>query len=184
MNMLRRIFSSASQKEHGPSPKAMDAAVEYYSGLYQERDPDPVLFAALVATHGVPDWPNPYPIGEAEHYLLHPDGFMFADLQAIMEDILDPAIPVQEQEDAPEDRYGALAQDAHRSLMALLARQCWAIALASGSGLERVAKTVHPDNLSIVNMDVMMHARRNQWEHAPADKVQAGVIRLMDISDA
>lgn len=178
--MFLRIFAATERKESGPSSDAVDAAVAYYAGLYQDKDPDPVLFLDLVSAHGVPDWPNPYPVGENDHYLLHPDGFMFADLQAILEDILDPG-GVQ-MEDAAEDRYGTRAQELHRQEMASAARHCWAIALATASGLERIAKTVHTDNLSIVNMDVMMHARNNQWEHAPAEKVQEGVIRLMDIS--
>lgn len=178
--MLRRLFSSSAPSEHGPSSRAVDAAVQYYSGLYQDKDPDPEGFALLVSEHGVPDWPNPYPTGEPEHYLLHPDGFMFADLQAILEDILDPVAPPEDP--AVEDRYGERARVLHRSHMASLARQCWAIALARASGLERIARTVHPDNLSIVNMDVMMHVQRNDWPHAPAQKVQEGVIRLMDLA--
>lgn len=87
---LSREERAHRDENEGPSPRAFQEFLSYYTGLYQTRGPDPLRFARLLARNGLPDWVNPYPESAAEHYEFHPQGLLAADvdylLQAIEED--------------------------------------------------------------------------------------------------
>lgn len=69
-----------------PSLRAREEYLEYYNGLYHTSGPDFKKLERLIRRNGVPEWPNPFPEGMPEHYQLHPDGFLMADLLAVLED--------------------------------------------------------------------------------------------------
>jgi hypothetical protein len=87
---LSREERHRRDENEGPSPRAFQEFLSYYTGLYQTRGPDPLRFSRLLTRNGLPDWVNPYPESAAEHYEFHPQGLLAADvdylLQAIEED--------------------------------------------------------------------------------------------------
>lgn len=190
MGLLDRLLpwrrKTARLPDGMPSAAAVEAASEYYDGLYQERQPDPARFAELVAAHGLPDWPNPYPAGVDAHYRFHPDGFMFADLEAIVGEMVQDRQQLEGEEETPEDpvAWMDIAQASRQSMdqdevfrkeCAARATHCWAIALASGHPARRLASIIHPDNLWLVNMDVLHRAMEGQWPDVDAARVAEGM---------
>lgn len=80
-----RLVGWIERRRPHPSQRAMQEAVEYYDGLYQERAPRADVFARLLLRNGIPDWPNPFPQGSDQHYSLHPEGIIAADLAVILD---------------------------------------------------------------------------------------------------
>lgn len=183
MALWSRLFPRRSPSlAPGPSAAAIEAASAYYRGLYQDAAPDPVLFAQLIAEHGAPDWPNPYPLSEPEHYCFHPDGFVFADLEAVILDLLRERadqIPEDQVEDLPAIAAAARDQaadhDAFTQQCAKNARHCWALLLASKQPLTRLSSIVHPDNLWLVNMDILREALEGTWPDVDPARVAEGM---------
>jgi hypothetical protein len=170
-----------------PNAAAIAAAISYYDGLYQDTTPDPAKFFALVSNHGLPDWPNPFLPGEEGYYRIHPDGFLLADIEAIVEDLVidrlhhgNPSeLPPADAGAWPDPRVSASINieqaSISRSIYAKIARHCWAIALSSGTTPSRLLGIVHPDNLWLVNMEVLALALDGAWPDIDPAKVSAGI---------
>lgn len=67
------------------SSRALKETLNYYTGLYQNKSPNPVLFFRFLKRNGVPDWNNPYPETTSEYYHLHPLGFIAADVDYLLQ---------------------------------------------------------------------------------------------------
>ncbi len=185
--MFARLFSLLMKKDladpsYGPSDEAIDAASEYYSGLYQSRLPDPVEFSRICSKYGVPDWPNPYPESEVQHYEFHPDGFLFADLEAILVDMMkerEGRLENMDQQTWPDLASAVtrahLQNEDFQHRCAMAARHCWAIMLASGQAAPRIAAHVHPDNIWLVNMDILNQAMNGDWPDVDPARVAEGM---------
>jgi hypothetical protein len=83
--LLDSVVRATGGSSSTPSLRALRETIEYFSGLYQDRLPDLGIFSRLLRRNGTPDWPNPFPEGTEEHYLLHPQGFLAADLSVVLD---------------------------------------------------------------------------------------------------
>lgn len=160
-----------------PSPRAWEEVLSYYEGLYQTKGPDPAAFRRLILRNGVPLWNNPFPEGEARHFLYHPDGLVLADLEAILEDLAHdwqqkapdetaemvdpeteeefPSWPTMEK--ALELReLEKIRQQRHWSRLSAV---CWGMVLLHATHLDKLKEKVHEDNLAWATV----HA----WKVAP-----------------
>lgn len=147
----------------GPSLRAWREASAYYSGLYQDRGPNPAAFRRLLMRCGTPDWANPFPEGDAGHFLFHPLGFLAADLETVLEAVQDvwskslpSALPSQGADSTDDWPDLASSQEAGQQARrqtdrewGQLAGLCWALAVVEGTGMPRLRQQVHADNLSL-----------------------------------
>lgn len=150
------------EKSEGiPSAEAIDEAVAYYSSLHNGKAHDPVLFKKLLDRRGLPDWANPYPIGP-ERALLHEEGFLWADVQVLVEDLLAKASgpsTLQDQED----------EDANK-LRIHHAQICWMMILQETSGAwPRSLMAIHPDNLTAITLEAMLNPHLAAWGIDPGN---------------
>lgn len=150
------------QKSEGiPSPEAIDEAVAYYSGLHNGGSHDPLLFKKLLGRRGLPDWPNPYPIGP-ERALLHDEGFLWADVQVLAEDLLAKA----SGEVAFQDRD---AEEKHK-IRIHHAQICWMMILQeTGGAWPNTLAAIHPDNLTAITLEAMLNPHLAAWGVNPGD---------------
>ena len=137
-----------------PSPEAVDEAIAYYSGLYRGKHPDPAAFQRLLRRRGVPDWPNPYPISDPGYFDLHPDGFLWADMQCLAHSIVPPAV---------EDQWPQWQDDLAG------AQLCWMMVLAETAGKWPASLLeIHPDNLAAITMGALLHPSLPDWDILPS----------------
>ena len=135
------------QKRRGrPSMQAQDEWWRYYEGLYQGKSPDVQKYARLLRRHGVPDWINPYGIGEPEHYEFHPDGLMLADVQAVLMGL--------------QIHWGLITLDedtqTERRIQRQLAAACLGLAFALGKTMPIMSARVAQENLALVVMEAAL----------------------------
>lgn len=161
----------------GPSLRAWREASAYYSGLYQDRPPVPSDFRRLLIRCGTPDWANPFPEGDAGHFLFHPMGFLAADLETVLEAVQEvwsqnmPTIGSPDTASVSEEWPDlATSQEAgHQSRRQTdrewgrLAGVCWALAIVEGTGMPRLRQQVHLDNLSLATWYAAEHIDLEQW---------------------
>lgn len=187
MHFFKRWWPRRPKRPEGPTTDDIDAAVSYYEGLYRERLPDPQAFRRLLQEHGVPDWPNPYALSDPAHYRLHPDGFLMADLEEILLDMVeqrgqDPATPALHSDlSAIETAALRVRLDDQQFTRQSrdLARHCWALLLSAGKPAPRLTSIVHPDNLWLVNMDILQQAMQGTWPDIDPSQVAQGMRQLL-----
>lgn len=176
-----------------PSAGAWEEMLSYYEGLYQERAPDPERFMRLLRRCGVPQCPNPFPEGEAQHFFYHPDLLVMADLEAVLNDLV---LEWSEQDNAntpsvaQEVPLEPLAEDEWPDVgrvMRLreleLARQsrewsrlagvCWALVLLDGQSLAPLKDRVHKTNLGWATIHAWRTAPLAQWGLSSKDVLNA-----------
>lgn len=164
-----------------PSSRAWEEMLAYYAGLYQDRAPDPGQFKRLLRRCGVPQRANPFPEGEPQHFLYHPDLLIMADLEAILDDLvlewdeenkpprLNPSPPadVEETEEWPDVdqamRLRELELQQQSREWSRLAGVCWALALLDGQPLTALVEHVHKANLALATLHAWRTAPLSQW---------------------
>lgn len=134
-----------------PSPEAIDEAVDYYQGIHQGKAHDPIAFRKLLRRRGLPDWVNPYPLGP-ERAALHEEGFLWADVQVLVEDLMSrasrPSLPQEE---------GDLLKVHHAQI-------CWMMILQeTGGSWPRSLSSIHPDNLVAITLEAMLNPHLGMW---------------------
>ena len=165
-----------------PSPRAWAEMLDYYAGLYQERGPDPKQFRRVLRRCGIPQCSNPFPEGEAQHFLYHPDLLIMADLEALLSDMMDHWA---EQEKAPgsapqevgveplsPDEWPDVGQSMRLRDLELarqarewsrLAGVCWALVLLDGQSLVPLLSQVHAANLGWATIHAWKTAPLTEW---------------------
>lgn len=149
--VVRWLEERHQQKSEGlPSPEAIDEAVEYYSGIHQDKEHDPVAFRKLLRRRGLPDWSNPYPTGP-EKTLLHEDGFLWADVQVLVNDlVIRASAPTSLRED--------------ENVRVHHAQICWMMILQeTGGRWPKSLASIHPDNLVAITLEAMLNPHLSVW---------------------
>jgi hypothetical protein len=154
--LVRWFEDRHQQKSEGlPSPEAIDEAVEYYSGIHQGKEHDPVAFRRLLRRRGLPDWSNPYPVGP-ERVLLHEDGFLWADVQVLVNDLVSRATAP-----ASSAEIGEVLKIHHAQI-------CWMMILQeTGGRWPRSLSAIHPDNLVAITLEAMLNTHLGMWDLDP-----------------
>lgn len=198
------------RRRSSPSARAWSEVLDYYSGLYQSKGPDPKLFRRLIHRNGAPLWRNPFPGGEAQHFLYHPDGLVLADIEAILEDLA-------EEWQAQQSRQGSLAKRVEGESAAIaeselrmlqgrwpsmreavelreletrrqqrhwsrLSAVCWGMVLLEAKDVSMLRETVHEDNLAWATVHAWKVAPWSLWAIDPSQVLDAAV-RLGVLSD-
>lgn len=175
-----------------PSDRASSELLAYYEGLYQERGPNPNEFRVLLRRNGRPFLSNPFPEGQPEHYLYHPDGLVMADLEAILGSLANQwGKPSSTDTDAPEGKIlksqyewpSIYEADRARQQDILeteegwsrLAGVCWAMVLLEPGSLEWLQSRVHGDNLSWATVQALRASPMKEWGVDPALVVSAAI---------
>ena len=139
-----------------PSAEAIDEASAYYQGLYVNKAPDPLAFSRLLRRRGAPDWVNPYDMTQEDFHLIHPDGFLWADVQFLVEALLRKAQSPQ------EELAGEEASRLHN------AQICWMLLLQeTGGAWPSSLREIHPDNLSAVTLEALFNPHLALWGIQP-----------------
>lgn len=146
------------EKSEGiPSPEAVDEAIEYYDGIHLGRPHDPVVFRRLLDRRGLPDWTNPYSSGP-ERSLVHEEGFLWADVQALVEHLMAKA----------DGSIAAKDEDYH--LRMHHAQICWMMILQeTGGAWPRSLSMIHPDNLIAITLEAMLNPHLVLWGLDPGE---------------
>ena len=178
-----------------PSPRAWAEALGYYGSLYQTKGPDPEAFRRLLIRNGVPAWRNPFPEGEAQHFLYHPEGLVLADLEAILEDLaLDwksqqEGSPGEGQADEKalddfltqwptmEEALQLRELETSRRLRhwSRLSAVCWGMILLHAKTLDGLREGVHEDNLAWATVHAWKVAPWEMWNVDPTRVLEAAV---------
>jgi len=169
-----------NEKTHTKENLIDDDILNYYTGLYIDKSPDPFLFKELLLAKGSPDYANPYPENSLEYFSLHPMGFLAADLEMVIEGWLDE----QEKQDGKneiisvkeknvEELKSISVVESENQIVLLevnerknqykLARICWAMLMSYGNGLERLKSWVHEENLSVALLASINESDIKEW---------------------
>lgn len=141
-----------------PSPEAIDEASDYYRGLYIDKTPDPLAFSRLLRRRGVPDWANPYDVVQEDFHQIHRDGFLWADVEFLVSDLMRQATnrPEKDGEKSEEDEL------ARRRLHN--AQICWMLVLQeTGGAWPRSLREIHPDNLAAITLEALFNPHLTMW---------------------
>ena len=164
-----------------PSSRAWEEMLTYYAGLYQDRGPHPRQFKRLLRRCGIPQVANPFPEGEPQHFLYHPDLLIMADLEAILDDLVlewdeqnKPPRSVESPAGTPEGndewpdvdramRLRELELQQQSREWSRLAGGCWAMGLLDGQPLSGVVERVHRANLGLATLHVWRTSPLSEW---------------------
>jgi hypothetical protein len=174
-----------------PSPRAWAEALDYYGSLYQTKGPDPEAFRRLLTRNGVPTWRNPFPEGEAQHFLYHPEGLVLADLEAILEDLAlnwkNQQEGVPEEKEPPDEfltqwptmeealQLRELETTRRMRHWSRLSAVCWGMLLLQAKNLDGLRERVHEDNLAWATVHAWKVAPWEMWKVDPARVLEAAV---------
>lgn len=149
------------QRSEGiPSPEAVDEAWDYYAGLYLAKSPDPISFSRLIRRRGVPNWANPYDIADERHHEIHREGFLWADVQFLVSDLLSRSSAPLNEEDPG---YQELLSRRHH------AQICWLMVLQeTGGRWPSSLSPIHPDNLVAITLEALLNPHLAMWGIDPA----------------
>lgn len=149
------------QRSEGiPSPEAIDEAWEYYAGLYLSKAPDPIAFGRLIRRRGVPDWANPYDIADERHHEIHGEGFLWADIQFLVADLLGRSNAKKPSED-DQDMEQEMSRRHHAQI-------CWLMVLQqTGGRWPRSLAPIHPDNLVAITLEALLNPHIAMWGIEP-----------------
>jgi len=173
-----------------PSPRAWSEMLDYYAGLYRERAPDPAAFKRLLKRCGLPVCHNPFPEGEAEHFLYHPDLLVMADLESLLDDLVTSwqekevasggeakVPPTLEAFEWPDVNQAMQLRELEISRQARewsrLAGICWGLALLDGQPLTALFSAVHKGNLGLATIHAWKTAPWADWNIDPAAVLNA-----------
>lgn len=164
---IRHDEARFQRRSHGPSARAMGEILDYYTRA-AEYGPHPEAFARLIRRNGLPDWPNPFPEGQEEHYLIHPLGFLAADLEHIVAGwAQEPVAPIPPEpslwptvEESALAAYQARRRDDKE--VRARARVCWAMAVMAGP-LSRLRRQIHPHNLLAATTDAVLRGPLHEF---------------------
>lgn len=178
-------------RRSSPSPRAWAEVLGYYGNLYQTKGPDPEAFRRLLTRNGVPTWRNPFPEGEAQHFLYHPEGLVLADLEAILEDLTlnwgDQQKRVSDEKEPPDEfltrwptmeealQLRELETTRRRRHWSRLSAVCWGMLLLHAKNLEGLRDRVHEDNLAWATVHAWKVAPWEMWGINPAHVLEAAV---------
>ncbi len=195
LDMGRGFFER--RRKGPPSSRAWSEMLDYYAGLYQDHGPDPERFRRLLRRCGVPQCRNPFPEGEAQHFLYHPDLLVMADLEAVLNDLVltwndedrarkqKRSAPVSVAPEAPPadpDEWPDLSQ-AMRLRDLEVARQtrewsrlagvCWGLVLLDGQSLQPLMALVPKVNLGWAAVHAFRTAPWAEWGLVPEEVLKA-----------
>ena len=178
-----------------PSDRATAEYLAYYEGLYQERGPNPLAFRVMIRRNGRPFLTNPFPEGDPDHYLYHPDGLIMADIEAVLGGLANhwEKLSSKSEETSPDDsspyqwpsideadrarRQDVLETEAR---WAKLAGVCWAMVLLEPGPLDWLRERVHADNLAWATVQALRTSPLVEWGVNPhevvAQAISSGVL--------
>lgn len=162
------------------SERATNEFLEYYNGLYHEKEPDLKIFTKLVKRNGSPDFGNPYPSDSEEYFKYNTYSIMAADLEVILEgiqrELKQGEILIKDDEEfyeqiSSEEKVISILKSFEKNenddnikakKMFDIALQNWAIIIYYGTGCDFLKKQIHNTNIVVATIEMILNVDNNE----------------------